>query len=37
MIGSVLSSHVAFDRTLGFGLKYSDDFNNTHLGRIGKS
>lgn len=36
IIGSVFFSHSAFDRMLGFGLKYSDDFKNTHLGRIGK-
>lgn len=36
VIGSVLFSHSAFDRMLGFGLKYSDDFNNTHLERIGQ-
>lgn len=36
MIGSIFFAHSAFDRMLGFGLKYSDDFKNTHLGRIGK-
>lgn len=36
VIGSVFFAHSAFDRMLGFGLKYSDDFKNTHLGRIGK-
>lgn len=36
VVGSVLFSHSAFDRILGFGLKYSDDFKNTHLGRIGE-
>ncbi|GIJ97416.1 hypothetical protein CAPN001_19850 [Capnocytophaga stomatis] len=36
LAGSVLFAHSAFDRMLGFGLKYSDDFKNTHLGKIGK-
>lgn len=34
--GGILFAHSAFDRILGYGLKYSDDFKNTHLGRIGK-
>ena len=29
-------AHVGIDRALGYGLKYSDAFNHTHLGRIGK-
>jgi hypothetical protein len=28
-------SHIGFDRTLGYGLKYSSAFRNTHLGRLG--
>ncbi|MFP2996755.1 DUF4260 domain-containing protein [Spongiivirga sp. MCCC 1A20706] len=35
--GIILFSHSCFDRILGYGLKYSDSFNNTHLGKIGKS
>ena len=27
-------AHIGFDRCLGFGLKYSDGFSNTHLGKI---
>ena len=27
--------HVAIDRALGYGLKFGDDFNHTHLGWIG--
>lgn len=27
-------AHIGMDRTLGFGLKYPDDFKNTHFGRI---
>jgi hypothetical protein len=30
-------AHVAFDRALGFGLKYPDAFVHTHLGMIGKA
>jgi len=34
--GIVLFGHSAFDRLLGYGLKYPDDFKHTHLGWIGK-
>lgn len=30
-------AHVGFDRALGYGLKYSAAFTDTHLGRIGRS
>ncbi|AWI26751.1 DUF4260 domain-containing protein [Flavobacterium pallidum] len=33
----VLFAHISFDRIWGYGLKYNDSFNNTHLGNIGKS
>lgn len=36
LIGIILFSHSAFDRILGYGLKYSDSFQHTHLGKIGK-
>lgn len=36
LAGIILLGHSAFDRMLGYGLKYSDDFKNTHLGRIEK-
>lgn len=29
--------HVAVDRALGYGLKFDDDFQHTHLGWIGRS
>lgn len=29
-------AHIGFDRALGYGLKYAQGFNYTHLGRIGK-
>ncbi|QLE01020.1 DUF4260 domain-containing protein [Galbibacter sp. BG1] len=35
-IGILLFAHASFDRMFGYGLKYSDDFKNTHLGKIGK-
>ena len=35
LAGCILISHAAFDRILGYGLKYRDSFNHTHLGRIG--
>lgn len=35
--GLLLFAHSSFDRVMGYGLKYSDSFNHTHLGMIGKS
>ncbi|MEX2162484.1 MAG: DUF4260 family protein [Anaerolineales bacterium] len=35
--GLLMFSHSSFDRVLGFGLKFADSFQNTHLGKIGKS
>jgi len=29
-------NHIGVDRLLGYGLKYSDGFGFTHLGRLGK-
>lgn len=37
MTGAILFSHSAFDRILGYGLKYQDSFQHTHLGKIGKN
>jgi hypothetical protein len=34
--GTLLLGHSSFDRVLGYGLKYSDDFRHTHLGMIGR-
>jgi hypothetical protein len=34
--GLLLLGHSSFDRLVGYGLKYSDDFKHTHLGMIGK-
>jgi hypothetical protein len=36
-IGILLFAHASFDRIMGYGLKYTDSFSNTHLGRIGKN
>jgi len=36
-IGLIFMVHSCFDRALGYGLKYSDSFDHTHLGWIGKS
>lgn len=35
-IGAIWLGHVGMDRALGYGLKYHDSFNHTHLGEIGK-
>jgi len=31
----VLFGHSSMDRIFGYGLKFEDEFKNTHLGRIG--
>ena len=36
LAGAVLLFHSAFDRLLGYGLKYATGFQETHLGRVGK-
>jgi hypothetical protein len=36
LAGTVLLAHAAFDRLLGYGLKYTTGFQHTHLGAIGK-
>lgn len=33
-IGIILSSHIGMDRMLGYGLKYSTNFKDTHLNSI---
>jgi Domain of unknown function (DUF4260) len=35
--GLLLFAHAAFDRILGYGLKYPDSFKNTHLGSLEKA
>lgn len=34
--GIIIFAHSSMDRVLGYGLKYSDSFQNTHLGKIGR-
>ena len=34
--GIIWCAHIGFDRALGYGLKYSEGFSFTHLGRIGR-
>jgi len=34
--GTLLLGHSSLDRVFGYGLKYPDAFQNTHLGRIGR-
>ncbi len=36
LIGVIVFSHTAFDRVLGYGLKFATGFKYTHLGEIGK-
>ena len=36
LAGTILLFHSAFDRLLGYGLKYATGFQDTHLGRVGK-
>jgi hypothetical protein len=36
-IAIILAAHIAIDRALGYGLKHESGFQDTHLGRIGKS
>lgn len=36
LAGIMLWAHAAFDRILGYGLKYTVGFKHTHLGELGK-
>lgn len=36
LAGVILFGHSSMDRIFGYGLKYSDSFKRTHLGRIGQ-
>ena len=36
-IAAVWAAHIGFDRMLGYGLKYSSAFSDTHLGPIGRA
>lgn len=37
MLALIWVAHIAADRTLGYGLKYPESFQQTHLGRMGKA
>jgi hypothetical protein len=37
LAGLILFGHSSMDRVMGYGLKYPDAFQHTHLGMIGKS
>jgi hypothetical protein len=37
LTGLIMLGHSSIDRVLGFGLKYGDSFQHTHLGWIGRS
>ncbi len=37
LIGLIFMAHSCFDRMIGYGLKYFDSFDHTHLGWMGKS
>jgi hypothetical protein len=36
LAGAILFAHSSLDRVFGYGLKFPDSFNSTHLGRIGR-
>ena len=36
LTGVILFGHSAMDRIFGYGLKFNDNFKNTHLGWMGK-
>jgi hypothetical protein len=35
LVGVILFAHSSLDRALGYGLKFTDAFDHTHLGAIG--
>ena len=37
LAGVIIFGHSSMDRILGYGLKYPDSFQHTHLGMIGKA
>lgn len=37
LVGIIIFSHASFDRILGYGLKYTTSFHDTHLGKIGNA
>jgi hypothetical protein len=37
LAGLIILGHSSFDRMLGYGLKFTDSFQHTHLGMIGRA
>ena len=37
LIGVVMLAHSSLDRVFGYGLRYTDSFDHTHLGYVGKT
>jgi MFS family permease len=37
LIGIIVLAHSSLDRVFGYGLKHTDAFESTHLGRVGPS
>ncbi len=37
LVGVIMLAHSSIDRVFGYGFKYPDSFDHTHLGWIGKS
>jgi len=36
-LAAIWAAHIGFDRLVGYGLKYTTAFSDTHLGRIGRN
>jgi len=37
LVGVIILAHSSLDRVFGYGLKYADSFDHTHLGYVGKT
>jgi len=37
LLGVLFLGHSSLDRVMGYGLKFADSFNHTHLGAIGRA
>lgn len=37
LIGVIMLAHSSLDRVFGYGLRYADSFDHTHLGWVGKT
>jgi hypothetical protein len=36
LVALIWVAHIAFDRAVGYGLKYADSFGHTHIGMVGR-